>query len=186
MSEVLETVETAQDATIEALEASDMRDQQSRWHQYVALSTMIMALLAAVGGMLAGISSQEALSARTQEIIEMNYLEGDRLYVEILRSRHEILTAIGENLDPAEVAYLATCQEDLEELEANVAREESAALSRSNAHVTFAIAVTLLSLGITLGGMAVVVERKFLWIAGLAIGLVGAVGVIAGGISMLG
>ena len=185
MSEVLETVEVAQDATLEALESTEIGEEKSRWHQYVAMSTMIMALLAAVGGMLAGISSQEALSARTKEIIEMNYLEGDRLYVEILKPKHEILTEMGENPDPDEVKIIAQSEGDLEELKANVSHEESQSLSRSNAHVTFAIAVTLLSLGITLGGMSVVVERKFLWIAGLAIGAVGAVGVIAGVITML-
>lgn len=185
MSEILETVETAQDATIEALESSEFGREKPIWHKYVAMSTMIMALLAAIGGMLAGISSEEALNARTMEIIEMNYMEGDRLYVEILKSRHEILTAIGENPDPAEVAYAAQCAENLDDLEANVANEESLSLQTTNAHMVFALAVTLLSLGITLGGMAVLLDRKLLWIVGLLIGMVGSVGVIAGVVVML-
>jgi hypothetical protein len=49
----------------------------------------------------------------------------------------------------------------------------------------FAIAVTLLSLGITLGGMAIVVERKSLWTVGILFGAAGALGAGIGVFYML-
>ena len=48
------------------------------------------------------------------------------------------------------------------------------------AHVIFAIAVTLLSMGIILAGMAVVIERKWLWATGLVIGTAGSLSVAIG------
>jgi hypothetical protein len=38
-------------------------------------------------------------------------------------------------------------------------------------HLVLAVAVTVLSVGITLGGMAVVVEERSLWIVGLGLGV---------------
>ena len=136
-----------------------------------------MALLVAVAGMLASICAHTALVERTKEIIEMNYLEGDRGRVETLKSKHGILTALGETPDPAEIELVVAFEEEMRKLEAGSAREEALTHTITNAHVIFAIAVMLLSIGITLGGTAVVVERRWLWAAGLVVGAAGTLGV---------
>jgi hypothetical protein len=146
---------------------------------------MIMALLAAIAGLLAGMSANEALLERTQEIIKFSQLEGDRACVETLKAKHEILTALGETPDPVEVEIVAASERETRELATVTAREEAMALANARTHLIFAVAVTLLSLGITVGGMAVVLERKALWAAGLLFGTVGAVGTGLGILSML-
>jgi hypothetical protein len=180
-----EMTETAQDAVLEAVEAPGTRREQPRWHRHVALTTLIMALLAALGGMLAGMTANKALLNRTTEIIRMSSLEGDRQFVETLRSKHEILAAMGRTPDPAEVQRIVAFEQGVAQLEAETAREEALALSVADAHMVFAVAVTLLSLGITLGGMAVVVERKWLWVVGLLVGAAGAAGLGMGILTMM-
>lgn len=49
----------------------------------------------------------------------------------------------------------------------------------------FAISVAILAAGISLGGMAIVVEQKWLWVVGMFLGSVGLVGILWGLISML-
>jgi hypothetical protein len=49
----------------------------------------------------------------------------------------------------------------------------------------FAISVTILAVGISLGGMSVVIEQKWLWVVGMAAGVLGSFGVVAGIITML-
>jgi hypothetical protein len=61
-----------------------------------------------------------------------------------------------------------------------VSREESLVRETTHAHLVFAVAVTLLSIGITLGGMAIIARQRFLWIIGLVFGLAGAVSVALG------
>lgn len=185
MSELTEITDMAEDAIIEAVRSEGTRPEHPRWHKPVALTTMIMALLAALGGLLAGITASESLFERTREIIEVSTLEGDRVCVETLKSKHEILTSLGETPDPAEIKRVAAFEGEMRELEAGTARDEALALATANTSMIFAIAVTLLSLGITLGGMAVVIERKWLWAAGLAFGAAGAAGVGLGILSMV-
>lgn len=177
MSELTETTETAQDAVTEAVESKEPGEEHPGWYRQVAFSTLVLALLAALGGLLAGITANDALFERTKEIIKVSYLEADHIRVDALRSKHEILTVLGETPDPGEVETLAAFEEEMREMEADTAREELIALRFAGAHTIFAIAVTLLSLGITLGGMAVIVERKSLWAVGLVFGAVGAVGI---------
>ena len=80
---------------------------------------------------------------------------------------------------------MVASEEEMRELEADAAREEMLALAGARADTVFAIAVTLLSLGITLGGMAIVIERKFLWTVGIVFGALGAVGISMGVYTML-
>lgn len=185
MTELTEVTETAQDAVTEAIESPVVGPEEPRWHDHVALTTLIMALLAALGGLLAGMTAHEALLERTEEIIGMSSLEGDRLSAETLKSKHEILIALGRTPDPAEVERVAAIEQGMQEPQASTARKETLAVAASQTHLICAIAVTLLSLGITLGGMAVVVERKVLWTVGLFVGAAGAVGVGIGVLSML-
>jgi hypothetical protein len=185
MAELTEITETAQEVVLEAVESQETGAGHPGWHRHVALTTMVMALLAALGGLLAGMTANEALLRRTTEIIKMSSLESDREYVETLRSKHEILAALGKTPDPAEIQKIAAFQEEARELEAETSREETRALSAASDHMTFAIAVTLLLLGITLGGMAVVVQRKWLWVVGLFAGTAGAAGVAIGVLTMI-
>jgi hypothetical protein len=185
MSELTEITETAQDTVIEAIESPKDEPEQGGWHKTVALTTLVMALLAALGGLLAGMTANNALLTRTAELIKMSSMESDRQYVETLNSKHEILAALGKTPDPAEVQKIAAYREETRELEAETARVELQAQSAASAHLTFSTAITLLSLGITLGGMAVVVERKWLWMMGLAVGGLGTVGLGVGIIQML-
>jgi hypothetical protein len=175
----------AHDAVLETFESEEGTERHPRWHRQVALTTMIMALLAAFGSLLAGITANEALLERTIEIIEVSYLEGDRVYVETLRAKHEILAAVGETPNSAEFEAVLAFEEEMRELEADAAREEELVLATAHTHMIFAVAVTLLALGITLGGTAVVVERKLLWVAGLVFGAAGAAGVGLGVLRML-
>ena len=185
MSEIPESVETAEDFITDAMDSQEVGDGHPRWHKHVALTTLIMALLTALGAMLAGMSSHQAMIERTQEIIEVNSLESDRIYVETLKSKHEILTTLGETPDQAEIKAIAAFEKELQELETQAAGEETLVLTDTRSHHIFAIAVTLLSLGTALCGMSIIVNQKFLWGAGLLFGAIGSVGVGLGVLRML-
>jgi hypothetical protein len=122
---------------------------------------------------------------RTQEIIEVNSLEGDRIYVETLKSKHEILTTLGETPDQAEITTIAAIEEEILELEIRTVGDESLVKTTTKSHHIFTIAVALLSLGTALCGMSVIVNQKYLWGVGLLFGAIGSVGLGLGVFGML-
>ena len=87
MSEIGETTVMVADLAMEETDRGKAVEMRPRWHEQVALSTLVMAMLAAVGALLAGIAVQEATMERMQEIIDFSILEGDRAEVEILKAR---------------------------------------------------------------------------------------------------
>jgi len=105
--------------------------------------------------------------------------------VEVLKAKHDILISLGETPDQAEIEAIRVFEEEIEEKREEVTREENLAQVIRQTHLIFAIAVTILAAGISLSGMSIVVEMKWLWVAGLIVGAVGGVGVVAGVISML-
>ena len=64
---------------------------------------MIMALFSAVGSLLAGVTANDILVDRTMEILEVSRLESDRVSIELLESKHQILTAMDQSVDPSEI-----------------------------------------------------------------------------------
>jgi hypothetical protein len=157
-----------------------------RWFTYVALSTLLMALLSAFAALMAALSAHEALLERTQEIVDFVALETDRIEIEVLQSKHEILRQFDETPAESELARVEAYREDVARLIEQTVDEESLAQAATHAHLVLAVAVTLLSIGITLGGMAIIANQRFLWIIGLVFGLAGAVGVVLGLRDMMG
>ena len=185
MSEFGGSAELVDELILEAAKEGEAGPEGPRWHKLVALSTLVLALMTAVGALLAGITAHEAVLERTEQAIEVSVLEGDRVTVEVLKAKHEILSSLGEAPDPNEIALIEEYEEQMAELFEETAHEEGAVQEASSSHLILAIAVTVLSVGITLCGMSIVVDQKWLWIAGLAIGLVGAVGLGIGIISLV-
>jgi hypothetical protein len=144
-----------------------------------------MALLSATGALMAAISAHESLLERSQEILDFVSLETDRVEIEVLQSRHDILRQLGEAPAESEVARVRAWREDMGREKEELSKEESIVGATTSAHLVFAVAVTLLSIGITLGGMAIIARQRFLWLIGLVFGAAGALSVALGFRDML-
>jgi hypothetical protein len=168
-------MKTAQDFVNSAVDSGEVREAHPRWHKHASLIILIMALLSALGAVLAGNNVNQALIDRTEEIIELNTKQGDRIYVETLRSKHEILTALGEPPDQVEIEAIETFEKDMQDLEREAAIEEVMVITAISISRILIIALTLLSLGTALCGMSIIANQKYLWIVGIVFGLTGAI-----------
>ena len=140
----------------------------------VDLSTMVMALLSAVGALLAVFTANQLMIERTREVLEISRLEADCINIELLKSKHAILMSLGESLDNSEIEKIRKYQDKIDKLETDVESEEAKVQRGIFEHELFAIGVTLLSIAITLRAMSVVVKHKKIWVVGLVVGVIGA------------
>jgi Domain of unknown function (DUF4337) len=181
----LETTSEHAHEIIHKHSASHGNDSSPGWFTRVALSTLVMALLSALAALLAAISAHESRLERTQEILDFVALDTERVEIEVLRSKHDLLRQLGEEPAATEVSRLRNYEEQIRELTKATAADEGVVRTSTHAHVIFAIAVTLLSVGITLGGMSMIARKRFLWIIGLVFGMGGAVNLVLGLTDML-
>lgn len=177
VSDFGEATELVNELVLEADQTDRKEQEHLRWHRQVALTTLLMALVTAVGALLAGITAHEALMDRTREIIDISITENDRVNVEILKAKVEIVTALGESPDPADLALIQAYKAESEAMAAEAAIEETRIQKIAAPHLVLAVAVTLLSVGIALSGMSIIIDQKNLWFAGLVLGIMGSIGV---------
>jgi len=161
-------------------EADKEGDTKPAWHRHVALSSLVLSLLAAMGALFAGMSAHEALVERTEEIMDVSRLQADRISIEILENRHRLLEAMEEEVSAEEARKVQEYREHAGDMRLEAQHLEAVVESSMHAHLLLAICVTLLSVGITLGGMAIILETRVLWLSGLVLGAGGGMGVIYG------
>ena len=158
----------------ESLESSKGSGKGVGWETWVAHSILVLGLLSAVGALFANITAQEALFDRTEEILLDSAREKDLITVTLLRSKHDILVALGKVPDETEIQEIRELEAEITTLGAEINADESEIRIIAKAHHLFAIGVTLLAIAITLSSISIVLKRLVLWIGGLAIGTVGA------------
>jgi hypothetical protein len=170
----MDELEEAAEVGIEIIkEVHEKAEELEPWIAWTAVSTLIMALLSAIGALLAGITANEALLERTSETIEIMNRDRDQLEITMLASKHEILVALGKKPDGDEVRIILNAKR-IKISSDEMDKQENKIESTMYHHERFAIGVTLLSIGITLSGMAVVSKKPPIWYVGLVAGLVGA------------
>lgn len=184
--EIENASEHALETIHEHLAESPHHPSSPRWFTYVALSTLVMALLSAFAALMAAISAHESLLERTQEILELVALETDRLEIEVLVSKHELLRQFDTAPSAAELERVAAYREEIERLVEQTAEDEAIVRATTHAHIVLAVAVTLLSIGITLGGMALIAKQRLLWIVGLVFGAAGTASIVYGMTDLIG
>ncbi|MFN2190238.1 MAG: DUF4337 family protein [Candidatus Promineifilaceae bacterium] len=165
--------------------ADDSEHHAPKWHRQVAISTLLMALITAVGALLAGITAHETLVDRTQELIEVSIAQSERMSIEVLKAKVEMMSALGHTHDPSDLAQISEYEDEAVEAEEEADQEESMVQAITTTHLSLAVSVTILSVGITLSGMAIIVNEKKLWYIGLVFGALGAVSVFYGVIKVL-
>lgn len=182
--EVNELTQVTDDLIWETTEP-EAKERAISWSNQVAISTLVMALLSAVAALLAGFMANEALLERTNEIMEVSNVQGALLEIEMLKSKHDLLIVLGQQPDLAEMERVRQNEEKIEELTVEIRREENWVLGATQAHQILAVALTFLSIGISLSGMSLIVKRKWLWGMGLALGAIGLL-LIGRGIFLMG
>ncbi len=140
------------------------------WRSSAAVSTLVLGLLAAVTALLAGITAHDSLLKRTEELLEVTLLEGDRVFVEVLRAKHEVLGELGVAPDPVEVEAISDFDREAPLRASRDEAIERAASSASSHHLVFAAAAVLLSIAIAIVGVAVVLSSRWLWLWGVFAG----------------
>ncbi len=179
--EIGDSAELANELIMEsAKEDGEGYERKPDWHGKLAAFTLVLALLTAVGALLAGITAHESLLDSSQESLDATIIEGDRVTIEILRAKHEILLSLGQTPDPAEVQRVEDYDAEIASLDTESEDEESAIATANSTHLILAVAVTLLSVGIAISGMAIIVDTRKLWFIGIGFGVVGTLGLIYG------
>ena len=153
------------------------------WLSWVALSTAILAVLAAIAGLLSGQHANEAMMSQIEAADQWNYYQAKGIKAAVLDAKMTLSGAPNESDQSKRDRY----EKQQEEIKSEAEQKEAAAKSYFHKHEIFARAVTMFQIAIATAAISALTKRRPFWIVSLVFGAVGCVFLILAqlGISLL-
>jgi len=146
-----------------------------RWTLGVALSSALLAALAAVASLQAGHHANEAMISQVEAANQWSYFQSKSIKESQLKGKMDILTALEKPIDPADKKKAEEYKTDKEEIQKHAEEKEKEAQHELQTHQIFAKSVTLFQIAISIGAIAALTKRQRFWFVSLVCGVIGLV-----------
>ena len=143
------------------------------WVMQVALSSAIFAVLAAIGALLAGHHSNEAVLSEIKASDKWGYFQAKSIKADVLDSRLAMLAALGKPAASSDLERQSKLAEEKIEISKKAKELEEEGESHLRTHVVLAKSVTMFQVTIAIGAIAVLTKRRRFWLVSLVVGAVG-------------
>ena len=148
-------------------------EAKERWVLLVALSTAVLAVLAAVTSLLAGDHSDEAMSLQIESSDQWSYYQAKGIKAGEVETRVEVLDALGKPATKADQEKIEQYRKEQEEIKKEADAKMDESKKHSAMHGILARGVTMFQIAIAVGAISVMTKRKFFWAVSLAFGATG-------------
>jgi Na+-translocating ferredoxin:NAD+ oxidoreductase RnfD subunit len=146
------------------------------WISWVALSTAILAVLAAITGLLSGKNANEAMMDQIRASDQWAYYQAKSIKASVLDAKMT-LTETATEKDKEKAAQY---QEEQAEIKHEAEEKEAGAKANFHKHEIFARGVTMFQIAIAIAAISALTKRRTFWFVSLAFGLVGIVFLVQG------
>jgi Domain of unknown function (DUF4337) len=141
------------------------------WISWVALSTALLAVLAAIAGLLSGKHANEAMMSQIEASDRWGYYQAKSIKAAVLDAKMSLASSASES--DKEIA--ARYQEEQSEIKHEAENKESEAKSNFHQHEVYARAVTMFQIAIAIAAISALTKRRPFWFVSLLFGVVGTV-----------
>lgn len=145
----------------------------NRWMMMVAMSSAILATIAAVASLMAGHYSNEAMIEQLKASDQWNYYQAKGVKGNVLASKMDIMAALGKPADPKDKEKLADYKKEQEEIKKEAEVLEHEAQHHLHQHVILARSVTMEQVAISISAIAVLTGRRRFWYLAMGFGAAG-------------
>ena len=146
-------------------EVDELYKKKEKWTLSVAISTALMAVFAAMAGLLAGHHSNEALIDQIKASDQWAYYQAKTIKAEI------------RALQPAGTVTNGKTAEQVKQEEEAIKKKAEEAEKSSEfhllKHVRLARSVTLLQVSIAISAISILTRKRFMWVLGMVTALIG-------------
>jgi hypothetical protein len=149
------------------------------WISWVALSTAILAVLAAISGLLSGKHANEAIMSQIEASDQWNYYQAKSIKASVLDAKKSLAGAVDEK----DRAKAARYEEEQADIKKDAEQKEGAAKTNFHRHEVYARGVTMFQIAIAIAAISALTRKRRFWIVSLLFGAVGCVFVVLGAIA---
>jgi Domain of unknown function (DUF4337) len=140
-----------------------------RWISWVALSTAILAVLAAIASLLSGEHASEAMMSQIEAADQWSYYQSKSIKAAVLDAKTAFSGAAGDS----DRSKLARYEKEQEEIKSDAEQKQAAAKSFFHKHEVFARGVTMFQIAIAIAAISALTRKRSFWIVSLVFGAFG-------------
>jgi hypothetical protein len=142
-----------------------------KWISWVALSTAILAVLAAITGLLSGKHANEAMMSQIEAADQWAFYQAKGIKASVLSLKIATVSAPNE----ADRAKAERYEKEQEEIKVEAEQKQSEAKSHFHQHEVFARGVTMFQIAIAVAAISALTKKQRFWIVSMIFGAVGCV-----------
>jgi hypothetical protein len=142
-----------------------------KWISWVALSTAILAVLAAIAGLLSGKHANEAMMSQIAASDQWGYYQAKSIKASVLDAKIALATTPNESDGQKRERY----EKEQEEIKTEAEQKQNEAKSNFHQHEVFARSVTMFQIAIAIAAISALTKKRTFWIVGLLFGVAGCV-----------
>src|SRR5438876_1786353 len=141
------------------------------WISWVALSTAILAVLAAIAGLLSGQHVNEAVMNQIEASDQWNYYQAKSIKASVLDAKIGLASAPNESDSQKRDRY----EKEQEEIKIEAEHKQTEAKSNFHQHEVFARSVTMFQIAIAIAAISALTKKPSFWMFSLLFGIAGCV-----------
>jgi hypothetical protein len=142
-----------------------------RWISGVALSTAILAVLAAIAGLLSGEHANEAMMSQIESSDQWSYYQAKSIKASVLDAKIALAASPNESDAQKRDRY----EKEQEEIKKEAEQKQVEAKSNFHWHEILARAVTMFQIAIAIAAISALTKKRRFWIVSMLFGLAGCV-----------
>jgi Domain of unknown function (DUF4337) len=139
------------------------------WISGVALSTAILAVLAAIASLLSGEHANEAMLNQIEASSQWSYYQAKSIKAAVLDAK----TAFTDAPDESDQSKRARYEKEQQEIKTEAEHKEAAAKSYFHKHEVFARGVTMFQIAIAIAAISALTRKRSFWFVSLMFGALG-------------
>ncbi len=143
------------------------------WNGKVALSTAMIAVIAAVAALMAGHHSNEALISQIQSSDNWSHYQAKSIKSSILMLKNDLIVEMGKAPKAADLEKAGEYKKEQEEISKEAKDKAHESEHHLSAHVILAKSVTLFQIAIAISAIAVLTHKKRFWYVSLGFAGIG-------------
>jgi Domain of unknown function (DUF4337) len=147
-----------------------------KWLSWVALSTAILAVLAAIAGLLSGSHANEAMMKQIESADQWAFYQAKGIKAAVLDAK---MSLTGSTTD-ADREKAAKYSEEQAEIQKEARAKEAEAKQNFHQHEVFARGVTLFQIAIAIAAISALTKRRRYWLVSMIMGAIGCIFLVLG------
>jgi ElaB/YqjD/DUF883 family membrane-anchored ribosome-binding protein len=150
------------------------------WISWVALSTALLAVLAAIAGLLSGSHANEAMMSQIEASDQWGYYQAKSIKASVLEAKMSLGNVAASEQDQEKAAKYA---EEQTEIRHEAEHKQKEARSNFHQHEVFARSVTMFQIAIAIAAISALTRRRPFFFVSLLFGVAGTVFLVLGALT---